>query len=336
MPVNRWKLFTSVIISLLIITLIYLNRTWIAEALDLLDQARPTYLIGAFLLIILSYLVSAQVFAVTLRSLGHKLSILRLWAMALTAITISQSVPAGGVGSYAFLISSFRRSGVSPGSAALIASLEMLSYAMAMLILFAFSLLFLTAHGIVGGRADYLDGGIALAMISGGAFILSRPAIRLKGWINTVQQATAQLLGRTWSTQWTERLIDELDRARALLASRRRDVLLLVLIQLTALCGHSLGMLLVLRAFDVQTNLFIMLAAFGIALITSTFNILPGGGGTVEAALVALLSQLGIGPAAVPAVIIFRLFNFWLLTPVAGLAYHWLIHMQALPSLEEH
>ena len=131
----------------------------------------------------------------------------------------------------------------------------MLSYAMAMLILFAFSLLFLTAHGIVGGRASYLDGGIALAMISGGAFILSRPAIRLKGWLNTMQQVTERLLGRTWSTQWTERLIDELDRARALLASRRRDVLFLVLIQLTALCGHSMGMLLVLRAFDVQTNL---------------------------------------------------------------------------------
>jgi uncharacterized membrane protein YbhN (UPF0104 family) len=110
-------------------------------------------------------------------------------------------------------------------------------------------------------------------------------------------------------------------------------VVLLVLIQLAALSGHSLAMLLVLHALGASTSFAGVSAAFGIALITSTFNVLPGGGGTVEAALVAVLTQLGVGPAAVPAAIIFRLFNFWLLAPVAAASYHWLMHEQVSPMV---
>jgi hypothetical protein len=39
-----------------------------------------------------------------------------------------------------------------------------------------------------------------------------------------------------------------------------------------------------------------------------------------------VLVQLGTGSAAVPAAIIFRLFNFWLLMPVAAGSYYWLMH----------
>ncbi|MFV9506832.1 MAG: lysylphosphatidylglycerol synthase transmembrane domain-containing protein [Oscillochloridaceae bacterium umkhey_bin13] len=336
MPASRWKLITSVLISLIIITLAWLNRVWIAEAFALLEEARPALLAAAFALICLSYLVSGQVFFVVLHSLGYRLSQLRLWATALVAIVISQSVPAGGVGSYAFLISNFNRRGISQGESALIASLETLSYAMAMLLMFGFSLIWLAGHGLATGGASQIAGLVAIAVIVGAAIILTRPVTTLTHWLGSIQLAVGRLFGKRWTGRWAAGLIDELDRGRKLLASRRRDVVWLVLIQLTALAGHSLAMLLVLQAFDVSLSMWAVITAFGIALITSTFNVLPGGGGTVEAALVAVLSQLGAGPAAVPAAIIFRLFNFWLLTPVAGLAYHWLMHEQVSPLVSRH
>lgn len=326
MPSSRWKLITSALISLAILVLAYLNRAFIAEAFGLLREARPLWLVAAFGLICLSYLVSAQVFNVVLRSFGYRMSTLRLWATALVAIVISQSVPAGGVGSYAFLLSNFTRRGVSSGRATLLASLETLSYAVAMLLMFAFSLIYLAFHGMATGRASYVAGIVAIAVIAAAAFVLTRPEATLKRWLMGVQRRVDGLFGRQSSGQWAETLIAELHIGRELLASRRRDVVLLVLIQLTALTGHSLAMLLVLQAFGVSISLGAVAAAFGIALITSTFNVLPGGGGTVEAALVAVLTQLGAGPAAVPAAIIFRLFNFWLLAPVAAACYHWLMH----------
>ena len=60
-------------------------------------------------------------------------------------------------------------------------------------------------------------------------------------------------------------------------------------------------------------------------MITSTFNVLPGGGGTVEAVLALTLSQLGAGDEAIAAAVVFRVLNFWVLIPVAIVCYRWLM-----------
>lgn len=331
MQQSRWKLITSVLISLAILVLAYLNRQWIIEAFGLLREAKPGWLMLAFVLIGLSYLMSSQVFNVILRSLGYRMGVLQLWASALVAIVISQSVPAGGVGSYAFLLTNFTRRGISSGEATLLASLETLSYVVAMLLIFSFSLIFLTGHGMVTGRASYMAAVVGATVLGAIGFVLTRRAETLRSWLNGLKNGLGRLVGRTWGDGWIDHIVTDLDRGRALLSSRRRDVALLVLIQLTALSGHSLAMLLVLRSLNVDTSFPMMITAFGIALITSTFNVLPGGGGTVEAALVAVLTQMEIGQAAVPAAIIFRLFNFWLAAPIAAACYHWLIHEEITP-----
>jgi uncharacterized protein (TIRG00374 family) len=336
MSPSRWKLITSALISLAIIVLAYLNRAFIYEAFGLVRAANHWWLLAAFVLICLSYLVSSQVFNIVLRSLGYRMGMLRLWATALVAIIVSQSVPAGGVGSYAFLMTNFNRRGVSPGESALIASLETLSYAVAMLIVFSFSIVYLAVRGLDAASASLIAGVVALTVIGAAVFALTRPEAILRRWVTGAQLAVGRLLGRRWTGAWADKIVGELVRGRALMASRRRDVVLLVLIQLTALSGHSLAMLLTLKSLGVSSNFGTVLAAFGIALVTSTFNVLPGGGGTVEAALVAVLTQLGVGPAAVPAAIIFRLFNFWLLAPVAAACYHWLMHEPVTKMVQHH
>lgn len=336
MPQSRWKLITSIFISLAILILAFINRSWIIEAFGLLRGAKPAWLVLAFVLIGLSYLMSSQVFNVILRSLGYKMSLLRLWATALVAIVISQSVPAGGVGSYAFLLTNFTRRGISSGEAALLASLETLSYVVSMLIIFSFSLIFLAGRGLATGQASYLAAIVGALLIGTVAFILTRRASILRGWLLGLKNGLARLLRQDWGDGWVDHIVADLDRGRMLLSSRRRDVALLVVIQLTALSGHSLAMLLVLHSLGASVSFGVVLAAFGIALITSTFNVLPGGGGTVEAALVAVLTKLGAGPAAVPAAIIFRLFNFWLAAPIAAACYHWLMHEEVTPLVSQH
>jgi uncharacterized protein (TIRG00374 family) len=332
MAVGRWKLITSLVITAVILLLAWLNRDFIVDAFGLMREARPGWIALSLLVILLSYLVSAQVFHVVLRSLGYTMNPFRLWATAIVAIVVSQSVPAGGVGSYAFLMSNFTRRGVPSGKAALIASMETLSYACAMLLFFCYSLLYLTFQGLGASVASYLAAGVAVAVIAGAVFVLTRPAQVLHDWILACKHTIARVLFlRRWGDAGVEHLVNDLVRGRALLYSRRRDVALLVLIQLTALSGHSLAMLLLFRGLGVEISFLSVAAAFGIALITSTFNVLPGGGGTVETALVAVLSGMGGGAAALPAAVIFRLLNFWLLTPVAALSYHWLMHEQVAP-----
>lgn len=80
---------------------------------------------------------------------------------------------------------------------------------------------------------------------------------------------------------------------------------------------------------DADASFAIAVAASGMTLILNSFNVLPGGGGTVEAVLVAVLLQFGVGTAAIPAAVLFRLLNYWVFLPVAALASAWLLRKQS-------
>ena len=330
-PQPRWRLALGLLISLGIVLLVILNRAWILEALALARAARPLWLLAALSIILGSYLISSQVFQVVVRSLGHRVGTLRLWATALVAIVTSQSLPAGGVGSYAFLLHTFRRRGIPAGAAALIATLEALSYAGAMLIFSTFGLAYLASRVIAADSdgssllAPLLAIGVALLLIGAVAALLTRREATLTRWLLALHKLLAHTLGWPRSDAWAHRSVAELARGRALVAERRGIIACLVLIQLVALSGHSLALYLILRSLGAHVSFLTVVAAFGIGLLTSTFNVLPGGGGTVEAALVAVLAQLGAGAAAVPAAILFRLLNFWMLLPLAAGCYAWLM-----------
>jgi uncharacterized protein (TIRG00374 family) len=332
---RRWRIATSVIISLLLLVVALLNREWLLQAFEIAYQADMFWLAAAFMTILISYLVTSQVLMVGLRLLGYSMSVLRLWAIALVAIVLSQSVPGGGVGSYAFLVGIFRRHGVPSAQSTLVASLEAISYVCTMLAVFLFSLLYMAAHGLATGRTSYMAAAAALLIVSGVIFLLTRSRNQIACVLLAVKNALAKVLRRSWTDTWVLRKVNELAHGRELIASRYLEVSGLMLIQLTGLLGHSLAMLMVFWSLGMQISYLVVVSAFSIALVTSTFNVLPGGGGTVEAALVAVLVQLGAGMAAVPVAIIFRLFNFWLLMPVAAGSYYWLMHEKLSQSVAE-
>jgi uncharacterized protein (TIRG00374 family) len=328
MRARRWQIVISVLLSIGVVALAYFKRDRIALALTQLREVRPAWLLLALSLELLAFFLASQIYYRALRSLGYRFSALRLWATALVAIILSQSVPAGGVASYAFMVQTFRRRGVPPGHAALVATLEALSYAGGMLVLFGFGLGYLIVHTGIGATQDnresLLAAGVALLVIGSAIFVLTRDQAVLLRWLLPIKNGLARLLRQNWSDAPIHRVIDELARGRALIAARRGELALLVLIQLGAMTVHSLALLSVLYGLGGKASLFVVMAAFGIALITSTFNVLPGGGGTVEAVLVLALTQLGVEAEAYVAAVIFRLLNFWLFLPLALIAYRWL------------
>jgi uncharacterized membrane protein YbhN (UPF0104 family) len=79
-----------------------------------------------------------------------------------------------------------------------------------------------------------------------------------------------------------------------------------------------------------------VLAAYGLALIASTFVVLPGGGGAVEAALTLALTTQGVeGPAALSGAVLFRLISFWMLLPVGLVLYRVLTRRTPLEDIDE-
>jgi uncharacterized protein (TIRG00374 family) len=323
------------LISAGILLLAFVNRAWIMEALGLARAAQPVGLLLAFVVIMASFLISSQVFHVALYSLGRHVGVLRLWATAVVAIVTSQLFPAGSVASYAFLVDTFRRRGASAAEAVLVATLEMLSYAGAMLIFSIFGLAYLAGRILAADPdgssllAPLLGVGIAVLVIGSVLLALTRDEATLARWLLRFDRLLPHPLRRSRDGAWVYAVVGDLARMRALIGERRGMITLLVLIQLIALSGHSLGLYLVLHSLGAAPSFLTVLSAFGIALLMSTVNVLPGGGGTVEAALVAVLAQLGAGAAAIPAAIVFRLLNFWVMLPIAAGCYAWLAQDRA-------
>ena len=326
----RWRLVVAVLMTAAILVLAFLNRAWLLEAIALARAAQLRWLLAAFVTILCSFLISSQVFHVALRTLGYHVGVLRLWGTAIVAIITSQVVPAGSVGSYAFLLDTFRRRGIGLGGSALVATLEALSYAGAMVIFAVFGVAYLASRILAADPdgstllAPLLAVGIALLLIGGAVALLTRGDPTLRRWLGGLHRLLSRTIGRPRDAGWIDHTVAELARVRALVAEQPGMLAVLVLIQMTALTGHSLGLYLILLSLGTTTSFLAVLAAFGIALLTSTVNVLPGGGGTVEAALVAVLTQLGVGAEAVPAAILFRLLNFWVMLPIAGACYAWL------------
>lgn len=339
-PTRRlsWRLWLGILMSAGIVVLVILKRAWLIDAMALALDAQPKWLLAAQVIILLSYMVSGQVFRVALRKQGYHIGTFRAWMTALVAIMLSQSMPAGGVASYAFLVSTFRRRGVSNEQTALVATFELMSYSMAMVLVALFSLAYLLYYAFttdVSGTAfvtPLLIGLSIIAALVGVVLVVTGRAKLLAHGLRAVQRLVAVFWRRPHDDQWAAHIASRITAGRALIIANRMMLGLLILIQLTALCGHSLAMLLILLSLGVQTSFAVVLAAFGAALVTSLFNVLPGGGGTIETILAAVLGFLAVGPAAVPAAVIFRLLNFWLLLPAVAAAYAWLMRRSVAPA----
>ena len=332
---SRSYLIFGVACSVAVLVTVWFNREDVAQVPQLIFSADPTLLAGASLATVLGYLLSSQVFRIGLARSPVRIGMLRLWAMTLTAIVISQLVPAGGVGSYAFFMSVFKRHGVSTARATVLTGLEGLSYLGAMIVWATFSVLYIAIRSLSDGPGGPSLWGLGIAGCVASLLLLVVVYAGTRGTATLTKVALAVSaraldgLGRPHDEERVRTLVNGFVRERDALVSEPRTLTSIILVQLLAMSGHSLALWLVLVSLDVNANFAVAVAAFGTTLVLSSFNVLPGGGGTVEAVLAAVLLQLGVGTAAIPAAVLFRVLNYWVLLPVAALAAAWLLRKRS-------
>jgi len=328
---NRRIPWTYLLSGLLLVALLALVagnwsqiRIEAGEALALVRAARPIWLILAVAAIMLGFLCAGQIYGRVLATLGYKAPPLWLSAAAMVTILLSQALPVGTVASYAFLTTSLRRRGVAATSVAVIASLELLSWGGAMLILFVYGMIYVlatTSNRSVAG-ASLTGFTTVLLLIGAYLFVGSRPRTTLHTWAMRVKRVVERIVGPIWHESQVQRMVDELAHNRQLMVEQPGRVLMLVCLQLTIFTLHAVALLAILRGLGVSIAPLAALAAYGLALIVSTYTLLPAGGGTVEAALTVALTVQGVPlEAALGATVLFRLFNFWLLLPVGAACY---------------
>lgn len=303
-------------------------RTEAREALALVGAAQPLWLALGALAIAAGFLCAGQIYGRVLAALGHRAPGLWLSAAALVTMLLSQALPVGTVAGYAFLTTSLRRRGVPATSVAVIASLELLSWGGAMLLLFVYGIVYVLLttndHGLA--RASLTGFSTVGLLIGVYVFIGSRPRTTMLAWAMRLKRLLDRAVGPVWSEHQVHRTVEELAHNRQIVLEQPLRALLLVCLQLSIFALHSLALLAILHALGVAVAPLAALAAYGLALIVSAYTLLPAGGGTVEAALTVALTIQGVPlEAALGATVLFRLFSFWLMLPVAALCYRLLL-----------
>jgi uncharacterized protein (TIRG00374 family) len=326
MQINRipWAFIIGTILLIAVLALGLHNWPTIYESLQLMTHARPGWLALGVIAVISGFICAGQIYGRVLRLLGYQLPQLWLISAAMVSILISQTIPAGTVASYAFLTASLRRRGIPATSVALLASLELFTWIGGMLVLFCFGLIYkmIFLGDSSTAQITYPAAILALGTVGGISFASTRPRTTLHRWVTLLGHVAGRIMRRSWSEAHIHQIVDELDTNRRLIMERPLHAVALLCLQLFVFGLHSLALLMLIHALGASAAPLTVLAAYGLALIVSTFTALPGGGGTVEAALALSLTAEGVPPeAALGATILFRLCSFWLLLPLGAICY---------------
>lgn len=305
--------------------IVLIGRNWIevSNAVRLLEQVQPIWLGLALGAIALGFVCAGQVYGRVLATLGFRESLPWLTFTALVTVLINHAIPAGSVAAYAFLVISLRRRGIPPANVALVAALELLSWNGAVLLLFGYGVVYLILSGLaVTPRTYYLSVGTAVTILGVLMFIVSRPHSTLHAWAQNIKHVADKVFGVIWSDAQVLQVVDDVVANRRLILEQPLRMLLLVVLQLSMFICHSLALLAILHSLGVNPPPLAVLAAYGLGLIASTFVVLPGGGGAVEAALtLALIAQGVPSEAALGGAVLFRLLSFWMLLPFGLVGY---------------
>ncbi len=270
--------------------------------LRLAQQAQPWWLGLALLLQASTYVLEGEVWRLTARVSGFKLSFKRAYQLSLSKLFLDQAVPSAGLSGTFAVARELARSAMPRSIVTAAVVVRLVSYYAAYALTLAASLLISTLYG----QANALVAVVAILFVAY-ALVFSGMVLAVSG--RTLRWPSHRMLANVHLRKVLH-LLEEVDPALA------RDPLVL---------AHASVLQLGIIALDVATVWMVIaslgysaapLGVFASVVLSNLFRsigLLPGGLGSFEAASVLTLKMIGVPVAvALAATLIFRGLSFWL------------------------
>jgi uncharacterized protein (TIRG00374 family) len=288
------------------------------KALHVLGDVKPAYLVLGTVLQILSVVA----YAALTRSVLPKHGRPNFWTLLridTTTLGISHIVPGGAATASAVRFRLLHVKGVAGPDAALGAAVQGVGSAIVLNVLLwlglvvsiplrGFNPLYTTAA--VVGAALVAGGVIAVIMLTRGQESSVRFVRSVARRVPYLSEDTAERYVRTAAARLRE------------LAKDRRMMVQAVLWATLNWLLDAASLWVFVAAYGYRLELDGLIVAFGLANVVAALPLTPGGLGLVEGVLVPTIVGFGAPRGiALLGVVSYRLVNFWLPIPVAGLAY---------------
>jgi uncharacterized protein (TIRG00374 family) len=288
------------------------------NALTVLGDVRPAYLVIGTVLEILSVVAYAALTRSVLPAEGRP-SLFTLLRIDTTTLGVSHIVPGGAATASALRFRLLHAAGVSGPDAAFAAAVQGVGSAIVLNVVLWIGLVIsiplrgfnplYTAAAAAG--ALLLAGGVAaVLLLTRGQESSVRVVRAVVRRVPMISEDTGEQFVRTAAA----RLV-ELSRDRAVLVEAVLWATLNWLLDAAALWVF-------ISAYGFQLGLDGLIVSFGLANVVAALPLTPGGLGLVEGVLVPTIVGFGAPRGiAVLGVVSYRLVNFWLPIPAAGIAY---------------
>jgi uncharacterized protein (TIRG00374 family) len=301
-PRRRWLAWLSGILLLVVVGIVVARRGDELRFADLLQHARPAWLLLAVLLQIGTYACAAGAWQRVLARQRIPTSFWQLIPLGLAKLFMDQVVPSAGLSGTLLVVRALTRRGVPEGASVAAVVVGLLGFYLAYGVALVTALVLLAISGDLSRRmlsiaiiASLLIGGVILALLwfARGRhgpvrnFLMRIPG--LKGFMEQLHAAPKEALH---------------DRPLLLQTSAFQFGIFLLDAATLGVCLAALG------ATASPTALF---AALVLASLVATITIIPSGLGTFDATMLGMLYLSGVSKThAVGAVLLFRGFTLML------------------------
>jgi uncharacterized protein (TIRG00374 family) len=307
------RLALSWLSGLLILAAVVLVATRFTELEHfavLLRQAQPLWLLLAFGLQCLTYIVAAAVWHGALRHMGSHRRFWSIVPLGLAKLFTDQALPTGGIGGTLLVVMALERRGITSGLAMAALLIGMISFYVAYLsaVLAALAVLYfqdILDLYMIGAAVIFVFVATGIPLI---VLALRRWSVHSNGpgkaspmarWLNHVPGVAT--------------LLEALAAAPARLLRNPKPFLQASLLQMMVFLLDAATLWVMLQAIGASTAPSAAFAAFMMASLAATIGPMPLGLGTFEAVSVAILHLQGQSvEAALTATLLLRGFTFWL------------------------
>lgn len=321
----------NIVILILIAIGLYLlvpKLVGVEQAIRLLGNINKNFIFFAILAEISSYIGAATVLGIIFSRMGYKLDFMTRFKLGSVAAFTMHFMPIGAAGGAAFEYSFLRKRSVDSGSIIVMWILRWVFSYSGFLILFLIGLVLLPIAPKLPFSPEILSTVFLILIIGLASYVVYLYKNKEKFWLvwTKLFKSFNILLQKMKKDPITlakqEEIFDDIYTGIKLFSQKKRSSIFVILAGMLYWLGDMMCLYFVFWAFGFAINPGVLIFGYCTATLLGILSFVPGGIGVTEGVLALIFTGMGVPSAlALMAVLVFRLFSFWIWIPVGFLSF---------------
>jgi putative heme transporter len=341
---RRWKLLLNIVTIVALVVLAYAVRHQLVATISNFKKVNLWALLLIIPIELWNYDAQARLYQRLFAIAGDKLKYSFWFGVSLEMNFINSVFPSGGVSGISYLGMRLRRNDIRAGRAALVQLMKLVLIFFSFEALLLIGLLFLAAGGRVSNFTVLIAGSLTTLLVVctlAAAYIVGDRE-RINAFFTFMTRLANRLIAvvrpghpEAIDIERVRSLFDELHENYVLFQKRLTELKAPFIDAFFANLSEVLAVYVVYIAFGHWVNLGAVILAYAVANFAGLVSVLPGGVGTYEALMTAVLVAGGI-PAAlsIPVVVMYRVVNTIIQVPAGYYFYHRTLHSDGQPEAQ--